>query len=137
MTIFQTTKMVYLEIPNNKSIKYYQIVLIRYSIAFKLLNILFNKPDIDREAVAKDLGVSQSTFYRAIEQYNQELFKNFNIKLLTTPFKLIVENRISVLFMRSSSLLLINNFPIETDYLNLVVMIDKVMDRHNSELANS
>lgn len=129
--------MVYLEIPNNKSIKYYQIVLIRYSIAFKLLNILFNKPDIDREAVAKDLGVSQSTFYRAIEQYNQELFKNFNIKLLTTPFKLIVENRISVLFMRSSSLLLINNFPIETDYLNLVVMIDKVMDRHNSELANS
>ena len=129
--------MVYLEISNNKSIKYYHLELIRYSIAFKLLNILFNKPDIDREAVAKDLGVSQSTFYRAIEQYNQELFKNFNIKLLTTPFKLIVENRISVLFMRSSSLLLINNFPIETDYLNLVVMIDKVMDRHNSELANS
>lgn len=37
--------------------------------------------------------------------------------------------------MHHGDLLVINNFQIETDYLNLVVMIDKVMERHNNELA--
>lgn len=39
--------------------------------------------------------------------------------------------------MHHGDLLVINNFPIETDYLKLVVMIDEVMDRHNIELAKS
>lgn len=54
LTIFQTTKMVYLRIPNNKSIKYFHLEWIHSSIAFRLLSIIFNQPNLDREALARD-----------------------------------------------------------------------------------
>lgn len=93
ITIVQTTKVAYLKIPSYLSMRHYYINWIKKSNAFKLFELLFNEPTLDKKSVATQLKMSQSSLYRIVEQYNSKLLDKFQIKITMTPLQIVGDEK--------------------------------------------
>lgn len=93
INIVQTTKVAYLKIPSHFSIRHYYTLWVKKSNAFKLFELLFNQPQLDKKKVAERLKISQSSLYRIVEQYNSKLLDKFQIKISMTPLQLVGDEK--------------------------------------------